>query len=101
MSQSGSQSSLISRLNVKEPDKFDVYMLNDDFTTMDFVVEVLRTVFYRNAADAEQIMLEIHNNGKALVGTYSYDIARSKVNMAEQMAREEGFPLRLRIERKG
>lgn len=101
MSQSGSQSSLMSRLNIKEPDKFDVYMLNDDFTTMDFVVEVLRTVFYRNAADAEQIMLKIHNNGKALVGTYSYDIARSKVNMAEQMAREEGFPLRLRIERKG
>lgn len=101
MSQSGSQSSLISRLNIKEPDKFDVYMLNDDFTTMDFVVEVLRTVFYRNAADAEQIMLEIHNNGKALVGTYSYDIARSKVNMAEQMARAEGFPLRLHIERKG
>ncbi len=101
MSQSGSQSSLMSRLNIKEPDKFDVYMLNDDFTTMDFVVEVLRTVFYRNAADAEQIMLEIHNNGKALVGTYSYDIARSKVNMAEQMAREEGFPLRLHIERKG
>lgn len=92
---------MMSRLNIKEPDKFDVYMLNDDFTTMDFVVEVLRTVFYRNAADAEQIMLEIHNNGKALVGTYSYDIARSKVNMAEQMAREEGFPLRLRIERKG
>lgn len=91
----------MSRLNIKEPDKFDVYMLNDDFTTMDFVVEVLRTVFYRNAADAEQIMLKIHNNGKALVGTYSYDIARSKVNMAEQMAREEGFPLRLRIERKG
>ncbi len=91
----------MSRLNVKEPDKFDVYMLNDDFTTMDFVVEVLRTVFYRNVADAEQIMLEIHNNGMALVGTYSYDIARSKVNMAEQMAREEGFPLRLRIERKG
>jgi len=101
VSQSGSQSSLMSRLNIKEPDKFDVYMLNDDFTTMDFVVEVLRTVFYRNAADAEQIMLEIHNNGKALVGTYSYDIARSKVNMAEQMAREEGFPLRLHIERKG
>jgi ATP-dependent Clp protease adaptor protein ClpS len=101
VSQSGSQSSLISRLNIKEPDKFDVYMLNDDFTTMDFVVEVLRTVFYRNAADAEQIMLEIHNNGKALVGTYSYDIARSKVNMAEQMARAEGFPLRLHIERKG
>lgn len=101
MSQSGSQSSLISRLNIKEPDKFDVYMLNDDFTTMDFVVEVLRTVFYRNAADAEQIMLEIHNNGKALVGTYSYDIARSKVNMAEQMAGAEGFPLRLHIERKG
>lgn len=92
---------MISRLNIKEPDKFDVYMLNDDFTTMDFVVEVLRTVFYRNAADAEQIMLEIHNNGKALVGTYSYDIARSKVNMAEQMARAEGFPLRLHIERKG
>lgn len=91
----------MSRLNVKEPDKFDVYMLNDDFTAMDFVVEVLRTVFYRNVADAEQIMLEIHNNGMALVGTYSYDIARSKVNMAEQMAREEGFPLRLRIERKG
>lgn len=91
----------MSRLNVKEPDKFDVYMLNDDFTTMDFVVEVLRTVFYRNVADAEQIMLEIHNNGMALVGTYSYDIAHSKVNMAEQMAREEGFPLRLRIERKG
>lgn len=101
MPDSASQSSLKTRFCVKEPDKYDVYMINDDFTTMDFVVEVLRTVFFRSAAEAERIMLNIHHNGKALVGTYSYDMARSKVMTAEGMARDAGFPLRLKLERRG
>ena len=71
---------------------------NDDFTTMEFVVKVLRVVFFKSQADAEALMLQVHHSDKAVVGIYSYDIAVSKVNKATQMARDEGFPLRLTYE---
>ena len=71
---------------------------NDDFTTMEFVVFILVTVFRKNEAEAMRLMLEVHHSGKAPVGTYSYDIAISKVTKATELARSEGFPLRLTIE---
>ncbi len=83
---------------IKEPRQFNVLMFNDDFTTMEFVVKILRVVFFKSQADAEALMLQVHHSDKAVVGIYSYDIAVSKVNKATQMAREEGFPLRLTYE---
>ena len=64
---------------------------------MDFVVKVLTTVFYKSPAEAETLMMQVHRNNSAVVGIYSYDIARSKVQKATRMARDEGFPLRLTV----
>ena len=83
------------RIDVREPRRYKVYIYNDDFTTMDFVVRVLMVVFFKSEAEAETIMLMVHRSGKGLVGVYSYDVAVSKVQRATKMARDEGFPLRL------
>ncbi|MBO5540055.1 MAG: ATP-dependent Clp protease adaptor ClpS [Muribaculaceae bacterium] len=86
------------RIKVKEPRHYQVVMHNDDFTTMDFVVDVLMTVFNKESAEAIALMLAIHHAGKAIVGLYSYDIAASKAEKAMQMARSEGYPLRCTTE---
>lgn len=84
--------------NLKEPRRYKVIIHNDDFTTMEFVVEVLKTVFYLSNEKAEELMLQVHHANKAVVGIYTYDIAMSKANKAINMAREKGFPLRLTVE---
>ena len=84
--------------NLKEPRRYKVIIHNDDFTTMEFVVEVLKTVFYLSNEKAEELMLQVHHANKAVVGIYTYDIAVSKANKAINMAREKGFPLRLTVE---
>ena len=84
--------------NLKEPRRYKVIIHNDDFTTMEFVVEVLKTVFYLSNEKAEELMLQVHHANKAVVGIYTYDIAVSKANKAIYMAREKGFPLRLTVE---
>lgn len=81
--------------NISEPRRFKVIIYNDDFTTMDFVVRVLREVFFKQPAEAEQLMMTVHKSGQAIVGIYTYDIAKSKVCKAVNMARAENFPLRL------
>ena len=83
---------------LKEPRRYKVIIHNDDFTTMDFVVEVLKTVFFYSDEKAEALMLQVHHSNKAVVGIYTYDIAVSKANKATNMAREKGFPLRLTVE---
>lgn len=89
------------RTNLREPRRFKVTIYNDDFTTMDFVVKVLTTIFYKSEAEAEVLMLQVHKNNSAIVGIYSYDIAQSKVQKATRMARNEGFPLRLSVAPEG
>ena len=84
--------------NLKEPRRYKVIIHTDDFTTMEFVVEVLKTVFYLSTEKAEELMLQVHHANKAVVGIYTYDIAVSKANKAINMAREKGFPLRLTVE---
>ena len=74
---------------------YKVIIYNDDFTTMEFVVHVLNTVFYKSQPEAEALMLDVHERGSAVVGVYSYDIATSRVRKATIMAREQNFPLRL------
>lgn len=83
------------RTDLREPRRYKVIIHNDDFTTMDFVVMVLMTVFHKSQAEAEQLMLQVHHSNQAVVGIYSYDVAQSKIQRATMMAREEGFPLRL------
>ena len=86
------------RVNLDEPRRWKVTIYNDDFTTMEFVVKILRVVFFKSEAEAEALMLKVHHSEKAVVGIYSYDIAVSKVDKATQMAQNEGFPLRLTYE---
>lgn len=86
------------REHTREPKKYNVVMHNDDVTTMEFVVDVLRKVFYKSTEAATTLMLDVHHKGAAIVGTYSLDIAASKANKAMVMARDQGFPFRLTIE---
>lgn len=87
-----------TRISLDEPKIYHVILHNDDFTTMEFVVKLLTTVFHKSEAAAEQLMLTVHRKGSAIVGTYSYDIAQSRVTMATDMAREAGFPLQITVE---
>lgn len=80
---------------LREPRRYKVIIHNDDFTTMDFVVEVLITVFFKSEAEAQTLMLKVHHSDQAVVGVYTYDVALSKIRKATTMAREQGFPLRL------
>ena len=82
----------------KEPRKYKVIVLNDDFTTFEFVIMVMMTVFMKTLEEAEDIAENTHVNQKATVGTYALDIARSKVAKATEMARAENFPLSFEIE---
>ena len=82
------------RTDLREPKRYKVTIYNDDFTTMEFVVMILKVVFFKSEADAQTLMLQVHHSDKAVVGIYSYDIAVSKVNKATKMARDAGYPLR-------
>ncbi len=85
-------------VNIGKPRRYNVVIHNDDFTTMDFVVKILKEVFYKSEIDAITIMMDVHNSGKGIVGSYSYDMALTKSDKATAMAREEGFPLRITIQ---
>lgn len=83
---------------LKEPKHYKVIMLNDDFTTMEFVVDVLIEIFRKDPIQAENIMMAVHKSGRAVVGIYPYDIAVTKVNAALDRAKAEGFPFRMTVE---
>lgn len=86
------------KLKVKKPSLYKVIMHNDDFTTMEFVVEVLKTVFNKDINTSNKIMMDVHKIGKGIVGLYPFDIATTKVAIALGMAKEEGFPFNITIE---
>jgi ATP-dependent Clp protease adaptor protein ClpS len=87
-----------SKIDIKEPHQYNVVMLNDDFTTMEFVVEILIEIFRKDPAEAERLMMTVHKSGSAVVGAYPYDIAVTKVNEAMSRAKAQGFPFRMRVE---
>lgn len=87
-----------SKPKIKEPDDYRVILLNDDYTTMDFVVEVLMVIFHKKHEDAERIMMDVHKKGKGIVGLYSFDIAVTKADQVHAAARENEFPLRCIVE---
>jgi ATP-dependent Clp protease adaptor protein ClpS len=85
-------------VELKKPKMYKVVLLNDDYTSMDFVVEVLVAVFHKSVTESTKIMLDVHYKGKGIVGIYTYDIANTKVAQVEKMAEERGFPLKAAIE---
>jgi len=84
---------------LKEPEMYKVILHNDHYTTQEFVVEILRSIFHKPVAEATRIMLDVHRKGKGIVGSYPYDIARTKVNQVLKEAREKEFPLRCTMEK--
>ena len=87
-----------TREQLKKPELFKVLLLNDDYTTMDFVVEILESVFHKQPAEAYRIMMMVHTQGKGLCGVYPLEIAETKVATVVDRARENGFPLRAAME---
>ncbi len=86
-------------VTLEEPPLYKVLLHNDDYTTMDFVVEILRTVFHKSNEEAVRIMLNVHHQGIGLCGLYPREIAETKVDLVERLARERGFPLKCSMER--
>ncbi|MDO5779893.1 MAG: ATP-dependent Clp protease adaptor ClpS [Clostridium sp.] len=86
------------KIKVKKPKDYKVVMHNDDFTTMEFVVNILMTVFKKDINTSNKIMMDVHKIGRGIVGVYPYDIAATKVAIALGMAKEEGFPFNITIE---
>ena len=85
-------------ISISEPNKYHVYLLNDDYTSMDFVIDILIRIFHKSYADAQRIMMQVHQVQRGLCGTYSYEIAETKVHQVSSLARESGFPLKAVME---
>ena len=84
---------------LRPPDMFRVILHNDDFTTMEFVVEVVMKIFHRSVIDATRIMLHVHQTGAGTVGVYTHDIAATRVHQAHTLARQREYPLRCTMEK--
>ncbi len=86
------------RTKIREPKHYQVIMHNDDFTSMEFVVDILIDIFHQDQLEAERLMLLVHQSGRAAIGSYPYDIAITKVQAATARAKGEGFPFRMTVE---
>jgi ATP-dependent Clp protease adaptor protein ClpS len=87
------------RDDVREPPMYRVLLHNDDYTTMDFVVEILMLVFNKSPEEAVNIMLDIHRKGIGLCGVYTFEVSETKVETVHAIAREHGFPLKCSMEK--
>jgi ATP-dependent Clp protease adaptor protein ClpS len=85
-------------LGLFEPTKYKVLLHNDNYTTMDFVEDILMNIFHKSRNEAERIMLTIHKSGKEICGVYTYEIAQTKVYQVKQLAKGSGFPLLATVE---
>ena len=82
----------------KEPDRHQVVLLNDDYTTMEFVMDVLESIFHKSPAEAYRIMLLVHTQGRGICGVYTWEVAETKAESVQAMAQQAGFPLRAVVE---
>lgn len=87
------------KTTVVEPPMYKVLLINDDYTPMDFVVEILMTVFNKNLEVASQIMMSVHKQGRGICGVYTYEIAETKTETVHRLAEENGYPLRSTMEK--
>jgi ATP-dependent Clp protease adaptor protein ClpS len=83
----------------KKPPLYKCILLNDDYTPMEFVVEILKQIFHKAHAEATRIMLHVHQNGMGVAGIYPYEIAETKVRTVEELARESQYPLKCVLEK--
>ena len=88
----------INEISLKYPKKYKVILLNDDYTSMEFVIDILMSIFHKSFTEAEAIMLEIHKKDKGICGIYTHEIAETKVMQVHKKARDNGFPLRAIME---
>jgi ATP-dependent Clp protease adaptor protein ClpS len=82
----------------EEPKLFNVILLNDDYTTMEFVLQILETLFQKSPAEAYRIMMQVHRNGRGLAGVYTWEVAETKAEKVAVLAADAGYPLRATIE---
>jgi ATP-dependent Clp protease adaptor protein ClpS len=82
----------------QNPTRYKVLLLNDDYTTMDFVVEILETIFHKTPAESFRIMMQVHTQGRGLCGVYTFEVAETKVGAVHDLAGQHGFPLRAAME---
>jgi len=87
-----------TRDKTRKPTLYKVILLNDDYTTMEFVVQVLEEVFHKTPAEAYRIMMQVHTQGHGICGAYSYEVAETKVATTQDLARRDGFPLQATFE---
>ena len=85
-------------IKTAKPRLYNVILHNDDYTTMEFVVHVLETIFQKPAPDAFRIMMQVHLQGRGVCGAYQYEIAETKASDVHELAREKGYPLRATVE---
>ena len=83
---------------LQEPSMYKVLLHNDDYTTMEFVVEILRKVFHKSPVEATRIMLHVHTRGMGVCGLYTAEVAETKVELVLHMAKKSGFPLQCSME---
>ena len=88
-----------SQAHTRQPPLYQVLMHNDDYTTMEFVVEVLQSVFHKGPTEADSIMLHVHFNGIGVCGVYPFEVAEMKVARVHALARTRGYPLRCSVDR--
>ena len=88
----------ITKTKPREPKRYNVVLYNDDFTTMEFVVSILIDIFHLDPVTAENVMMSVHKTGKGVIGSYTYDMAVTKVDAAMARAKQEGFPFRMSVE---
>ncbi len=89
---------IIADVSIELPPEVNVVFYNDDYTTMAFVVDVLVSVYNKSEDVAHELMMKVHEEGSAVIGTYTYDIAVSRMNLTRVLAKKNGFPLRVEIE---
>jgi ATP-dependent Clp protease adaptor protein ClpS len=98
MSDTQTISTVDTGLSIKLPKKYSVILLNDDYTPIDFVIAVLIEIFGKDSDTAEKITLQVHNEGEGVAGIYYYELAEQKVYETKMFARNNGFPLDMKIE---
>lgn len=87
-----------TRQKTRKPTLYKVILLNDDYTTMEFVLQVLETVFHKTPAVAHRVMMQVHLEGHAVCGAYIYEVAETKVATVQDLAKQDGFPLQATLE---
>jgi len=87
------------QVKTRKPPLYKCILLNDDYTPMEFVVEILKSVFHKSQADATRIMLHVHQNGMGVAGVFPYEIAETKVRTVEDLAQENQYPLKCVMEK--